>query len=44
MAANKTTRKDIYGNYSDWIEIYNPNPTASFNLLGYSLTGNRLNL
>ncbi len=44
MAANKTTRKDIYGNYSDWIEIYNPNPAASFNLLGYSLTGNRLNL
>ena len=44
IAANQTNLKDKYGKYSDWIELYNPNTTASFNLLGYHLTGNPLSL
>lgn len=39
MASNKTTLKDEDGDYSDWIEIYNPDATA-VNLSGWYLTDN----
>ena len=37
MASNSQTLVDEFGNYSDWIEIYNPSST-SVNLLNWSLT------
>lgn len=37
MAANNRTLRDQDGNYSDWIELYNPG-TAPLNLSGYHLT------
>ena len=37
MAANTSTLADQDGAYSDWIEIWNPDPTA-VNLAGYGLT------
>ncbi|HEX3357532.1 MAG TPA: CotH kinase family protein, partial [Tepidisphaeraceae bacterium] len=36
MAQNNSTIKDEDGDFSDWLEIYNPNP-APFNLNGYFL-------
>ena len=40
MAANKSALADVDGTYSDWIEIWNPDPT-SVNLAGYGLTDNQ---
>src|SRR5688572_1087506 len=37
LASNDDTNKDEDGDKSDWIEIYNPNPTA-ISLNGYFLT------
>lgn len=37
MAVNSTTLADKDGDYSDWIELYNPT-AATMNLTGYSLT------
>lgn len=37
MASNTTTLRDDYGNYSDWLEIYNAGDTA-VNLLNYGLS------
>ncbi|MFO7659796.1 MAG: lamin tail domain-containing protein [Candidatus Cloacimonadaceae bacterium] len=39
MASNTTTITDNYGEYEDWIEIYNPNDFA-VNLAGYYLVDN----
>ncbi|HEX2852908.1 MAG TPA: CotH kinase family protein [Opitutaceae bacterium] len=39
MSSNKTVLKDENGDYSDWIEIYNPDATA-VNLDGWYLTDN----
>ena len=41
MALNQSTLTDEDGEYSDWIEIYNPTAGA-INLFGWSLTDNRL--
>ncbi|RZO15772.1 MAG: hypothetical protein EVB09_06390, partial [Verrucomicrobiaceae bacterium] len=43
MADNESIIQDGHGNYSDWIEIKNPNPT-NFNLTGYFLTDDQSNL
>ncbi|MDE0571284.1 MAG: lamin tail domain-containing protein [Verrucomicrobiales bacterium] len=43
MADNESTLEDGHGNYSDWIEIKNPNP-INFNLTGYFLTDDQSNL
>ncbi len=40
MALNNATITDVDGDYSDWIEIYNPG-SATVNLNGWSLTDNR---
>jgi hypothetical protein len=40
MALNQTTLTDEDGEYSDWIEIYNPTAGA-INLFGWSLTDNK---
>jgi hypothetical protein len=40
MALNSTVLTDKDGEYSDWIELYNPNP-VDINLSGWSLTDNR---
>lgn len=37
MAANTKTITDGYGDYSDWVELYNPDP-AAVDLTGYSLS------
>ena len=37
MAANKSGLADEDGAFSDWIELYNPDPSP-LNLAGYSLT------
>ncbi len=37
MASNDTTLADVDGDFSDWIEIHNPDPTA-VDLAGYHLT------
>jgi len=39
MPSNTTIITDEYGEYEDWVEIYNPNPFA-VNLAGYYLTDN----
>jgi hypothetical protein len=43
MASNTATITDEDGAFSDWIEIYNPDPTA-VNLGGWYLTDNAANL
>ncbi|HEY4760675.1 MAG TPA: lamin tail domain-containing protein, partial [Thermoguttaceae bacterium] len=43
MADNTSTLPDGDGDFSDWIEIYNPNSTA-VNLDGWHLTDNAGNL
>jgi hypothetical protein len=43
MAANDSGLKDEDGDFSDWIEIYNPDATA-VSLAGYYLTDNPQNL
>jgi hypothetical protein len=43
MAANDTGLKDEDGDFSDWIEIYNPDATA-VSLAGYYLSDNPQNL
>lgn len=43
MAVNDTTLADEDGDFSDWIEIYNPDP-ESISLAGYSLTDDASNL
>ena len=43
LALNKHVNKDEDGDFSDWIEIHNPNPSA-INLNGYFLTDQRSNL
>ena len=43
MADNENVLEDGHGNYSDWIEIKNPNP-VNFNLAGYFLTDDQSNL
>ncbi|HJX71710.1 MAG TPA: lamin tail domain-containing protein, partial [Bacteroidales bacterium] len=40
MALNQTTLTDEDGDYSDWIEIYNPT-AGVINLLGWSLTDDK---
>ncbi len=42
MAANKKTLADEDGQFTDWIEIYNPDAT-SVNMSGWRLTDNSLN-
>jgi len=42
MALNSTTLADEDGDYSDWIEIYNPTPNA-IDLLNWSLTDEKTN-
>jgi len=42
MALNSTTLADEDGDYSDWIEIYNPTPNA-IDLLNWSLTDDKAN-
>ena len=39
MASNATTLADSYGNYSDWIELYNSNDTE-VDLSGYGISDN----
>jgi hypothetical protein len=39
MALNQKTLADEDGDFSDWIEVYNPSETA-VNLLGWALTDN----
>ncbi|REK04651.1 MAG: T9SS C-terminal target domain-containing protein [Bacteroidetes bacterium] len=39
MASNLSTIADNYGEYDDWIEIYNPNPDT-IDLAGYYLSDN----
>ena len=34
---NKSGIVDVKGNTADWLEIYNPDPTAAVNLSGWSL-------
>ena len=41
MALNQTTLTDEDGEYSDWIEIYNPT-TGAVNLSGWSLTDEKI--
>src|SRR3954466_3244062 len=41
MASNDHTLSDVDGDYSDWIEIQNPN-AAPLDLSGYYLTANAL--
>ena len=36
-AGNKSGILDALGNTADWLEIYNPDPTAAVNLSGWSL-------
>ena len=43
LASNDSDFADEDGNFSDWIEIYNPNPFA-IDLDGYHLTSNSTNL
>ncbi len=43
MASNTSTLADKDGDYSDWIEIHNPGPSAA-SLNGYHLTDNPTNL
>ena len=43
LASNSSDFADEDGNFSDWIEIYNPNPFA-IDLDGYHLTSNSTNL
>ena len=43
MASNDSGLKDEDGDFSDWIEIYNPDATA-ISLAGYYLTDNPQNL
>lgn len=43
MAVNETTLADEDGDFSDWIEIHNPD-AASVSLSGYSLTDDSLDL
>ena len=43
LASNDSDFADEDGNFSDWIEIYNPNPFA-IDLDGYHLTSNSANL
>ena len=43
LAVNDTVLADEDGEYSDWIEIHNPDPT-SLSLAGYHLTDNAANL
>src|SRR4051812_20816698 len=43
MASNTKTLKDDDGNYSDWIELFNPTPN-SVQLKGWFLTDDSLNL
>lgn len=43
LTSNSTGIKDADGDYSDWIELYNPGST-SINLLGWSLTDSYSNL
>lgn len=43
MASNIAAVADEYGEYDDWIELYNPTSTA-VNLSGYTLTDNPANL
>ena len=35
---NKSGIVDTLGNTADWLEIYNPDPTAAVNLTGWSLS------
>lgn len=42
MPSNTTTATDEYGDYEDWVEIYNPN-SFPVNLAGYYLTDNHYN-
>lgn len=39
MASNSTTLKDYYGNYSDWLEVFNPD-TAALSFSGWKLQDN----
>ena len=39
MASNTKTLADVDGDFSDWVEIYNPDATA-VNLAGWYLTDN----
>ena len=43
MASNDQTQADQYGEYDDWIELYN-NGTQSINLSGYHLSDDLTNL
>lgn len=43
MASNLTTVQDNYGEFDDWIELYN-NTDADFDLSGYFLSDNPANL
>ena len=43
LAQNNTINADENGDFSDWVEIYNPN-TSSITLNGYFLTDNRAKL
>lgn len=43
MASNDSTLADGYGDFTDWIEIHNPDSTA-VNMLGYHLTDSVGNL
>ena len=43
MADNKSTLTDENGSYSDWLEIYNPDP-GPVNLAGWYLTDTAANL
>ncbi|MGA2498880.1 MAG: lamin tail domain-containing protein, partial [Tepidisphaeraceae bacterium] len=37
MASNKTTLADAQGDYSDWLEIYNPDSQQALDLTGWQL-------
>lgn len=43
MAANKSSLADEDGSYSDWVEVYNPDPVA-VDLSGWRLTDNAASL
>src|SRR5687767_10055376 len=38
MAINSRTLADVDGDFSDWVEIHNPDPTTPVNLAGWHLT------
>lgn len=42
LALNNTTNRDNFGQYEDWIELYNPN-SFSTSLSGYRLTDDPTN-